>query len=166
MKKIIAGVLTVVVVTTACVSVSADTRETWVSDDIYSYCEEIGAEYNICPELLMAIIERESSGQATAQNGSCVGLMQVSSIYHSVRASLLGVSNLYDERGNILVAADYLAELFEEYGDVCYVLDIYNGNSKAAYNYENGIVSTYAGAITERATELERLHDEDFKQSY
>jgi hypothetical protein len=73
----------------------------------------------------------------------------------------LGVSNLYDECGNILVATDYLAELFEKYEDVAYVLDKYNGNSKAKYNYDNGILSAYSKKILERSEELTRLHDGD-----
>lgn len=70
----------------------------------------------------------------------------------------LGVCDLYAEYDNILTAADYLAELFQKYQDTALVLDIYNGNSKAMYNYENGIVSSYAGKILERTAELETLH--------
>jgi hypothetical protein len=85
----------------------ADTRETWISDNAYAYCEQIGSQYNICPELLMAIIETESSGQAYATNGNCIGLMQVSSRYHGGRMQKLGVSNLYEEYDNILTPAFY-----------------------------------------------------------
>ncbi len=137
---------------------TADTRETWISENAYAYCEQIGSQYNICPELLMAIIETESSGQAYATNGNCVGLMQVSSRYHSGRMQKLGVGNLYAEYDNILTAADYLAELFEKYGEVSLVLDMYNGNSKAMYNYENGILSSYANKVLARTNELEKLH--------
>lgn len=136
----------------------ADTRETWISDNAYAYCEQIGSQYNICPELLMAVIETESSGQAYATNGNCIGLMQVSSRYHGGRMQKLGVSNLYEEYDNILTAADYLAELFQKYKEPSLVLDMYNGNSKAMYNYENGILSTYADKILTRASELEQLH--------
>lgn len=136
----------------------ADTRETWISDNAYAYCEQIGSQYNICPELLMAVIETESSGQAYATNGNCIGLMQVSSRYHGGRMQKLGVSNLYEEYDNILTAADYLEELFQKYKEPSLVLDMYNGNSKAMYNYENGILSTYADKILTRARELEKLH--------
>lgn len=136
----------------------ADTRETWISENAYAYCEQIGNQYNICPELLMAVIETESSGQAYATNGNCIGLMQVSSRYHGGRMQKLGVSNLYEEYDNILTAADYLAELFEKYDEVSLVLDMYNGNSKAMYNYENGILSSYANKVLARTNELEKLH--------
>ena len=38
----------------------------------------------------------------------------------------LGVSDLYDPYGNILVATDYLVELFEKHGDIGLSLMIYN----------------------------------------
>lgn len=136
----------------------ADTRETWISDNAYAYCEQIGSQYNICPELLMAVIEKESSGQATATNGNCVGLMQVSARWHGDRMMKLGATDLYCERDNILVAADYLSELFTKYKEPSLVLDIYNGNSNAMRNYDCGVISDYAGDILDRTAELERLH--------
>ena len=84
--------------------------------------------------------------------------MQVSQKYHSDRMQRLGVTDLYDEKGNIKVGTDYLAELFREYEDPCLVLDIYNGNSKAFEYYEQGVVSDYAGKVLDRAEELERIH--------
>lgn len=158
MKKKIAIVSLFVILFALSNIAIADTRETWISENAYAYCEQIGNQYNICPELLMAIIETESSGQAYATNGNCIGLMQVSSRYHGGRMQKLGVSNLYEEYDNILTAADYLAELFQKYKEPSLVLDIYNGNSKAMYNYENGILSTYADKILTRASELEKLH--------
>jgi soluble lytic murein transglycosylase-like protein len=128
-----------------------------LSEEVQGYCEEIGEMYGICPELLMAIIEAESSGNQYAENGSCKGLMQVSVRWHADRMEKLGVTDIYDEYGNILVATDYIAELREDYGEVSCVLDIYNGNSKAYYNYENGILSVYAKSVLERSAELERL---------
>jgi soluble lytic murein transglycosylase-like protein len=124
---------------------------------VQGYCEEIGELYGVCPELLMSIIEHESSGNKYAENGSCKGLMQVSVRWHADRMEKLGVTDIYDEYGNILVATDYISELREDYEEVSYVLDVYNGNSKATYNYENGILSVYAKSVLERSAELERL---------
>lgn len=157
-KLAIAFLCCVTLLTFMCVGAKAETRDTWISDDAYSYCYEIGNQYNICPELLMAVIEKESSGQSDARNGNCVGLMQVSARWHQNRMMRLGATDLYCERDNILVAADYLSELFQKYKEPSLVLDIYNGNSKAMWNYENGVISDYAGYILDRASELERLH--------
>ena len=139
------------------IRLSAGDRECVLSEDVQGYCEEIGELYGVCPELLMSIIEHESSGNQYAENGSCKGLMQVSVRWHSDRMEKLGVTDIYDEYGNILVATDYIAELREDYEEVSYVLDVYNGNSKATYNYENGILSVYAKCVLERSAELERL---------
>ena len=157
-KLSIAFLCCVTLLTFMCVGAKAETMETWISDDAYSYCYEIGNQYNICPELLMAVIEKESSGKSNATNGGCVGLMQVSARWHNDRMLRLGATDLYCERDNILVAADYLSELFQKYKEPSLVLDIYNGNSKAMWNYENGVISDYAGYILDRASELERLH--------
>ena len=138
-------------------AVSKD-ADTWLSEEVKEYCVEIGEKYGICPEFLEAIIEAESRGQADAENGGCKGLMQISEKWHIERMERLGVTDIFDEYGNILVGADYLAELFEEYGEASLVLDLYHGDSKAMYNYENGILSKYAGKILERSAELERLH--------
>lgn len=136
----------------------SETNDTVISDAARSACEEIGEAYNIAPELLMAIIERESAGQPYVSNGNCVGLMQVNKSIHKDRAARLGVSDFYDEYSNILVGTDLLAELVTESKDISYALDLYNGNRNARYNYENGIISSYASSILKRAEELERLH--------
>ena len=138
----------------------AKTEDTYISDTAIEACIEYGNKYDICPELLMAIIEKESSGISTAENGSCKGLMQISVNWHYDRMERLGVTDIFDERVNIFVGTDYLAELFERYEDPCYVLDIYNGNANAKYNYENGIVSPYAESVLSRSAELESLHEE------
>ena len=114
--------------------------------------------YCVCPELLMAMIETESSGNPDATNGTCKGLMQVSEKWHRDRMERLGVKDIYDPYGNILVATDYLMELAEKYEDIGLVLDVYNGNSKAMQNAENGILSEYAAKILYRAEMLERIH--------
>ena len=137
---------------------SDEPQDTYLSEEIQGYCVEVGELYGVCPELLMAMIESESGGNPNAENGSCKGLMQVSERWHKDRMEKLGVADIYDEYGNILVATDYLMELADEYEDIGYVLDTYNGNSKADYNYENGILSYYAEKILERSAELERIH--------
>ena len=115
---------------------ATEVQDTWISDEYLHYINEICEEYCICPELVMAIIERESSGQADAVNGDCKGLMQINEPYHTDRMKRLGVTNLFDPYGNILVGVDYLSELAAEFEDIAFVLDIYSGNSKAFQNYE------------------------------
>lgn len=57
--------------------VKAGSNDTWIPQSQIDLCESLGAEYGICPELLEALIERESSGQMSATNGSCYGICQI-----------------------------------------------------------------------------------------
>lgn len=133
--------------------------DTQISKEYVSYCEEIGMERHVCPELLEAIIESESSGQPDATNGPCRGLMQVNANYHTARMQRLGVTDIYDPRGNISVGCDILVELFETYGDnIQKVLMLYNGSQNAIERANRLDFSEYAEKITERSTELERAH--------
>lgn len=157
-KKILAVFLPIIIAFQFSMTASAHGTDTWLSDDVQGYCEEIGEEYCICPEMLMAIIEAESRGDAYAENGGCKGLCQVSVKWNKSRMRSLGVTDIFDEYGNILVGADYLAELFEEYEDAALVLDVYHGDSKAVKRAERGEISVYAQKILDRSAELERLH--------
>lgn len=139
--------------------VEAEEIDTYISETAYEACVEYGEEYGICPSLIMAMIETESCGQADAENGGCYGLMQVSKKWHKDRMKRLDVTDIFDERGNILVGTDYLAELRDKYHEVSLALDVFHGDSKAFENYEKGIMSDYARTILERSAELEKLYD-------
>ena len=158
MRKVVVLLMLLVAFGFGSLCVMATDAGSYIPEEIQDYCEEIGEMYGVCPELLMAIIETESSGRAWVENGDCKGLMQVSQKWHADRMEKLGVADIFDPYGNILVGTDYLMELAEEHGEISLVLDIYNGNYKAYHNYENGIISKYAGKILDRAEELERIN--------
>ena len=123
-----------------------------VPEDVKNYCEEAQKEFCVCAELLEAIAFAESSYDSSAVNGDCLGLMQISTKWHQDRMSRLGVNDIYDTRGNIRVAADYLRELFQRYdGDLYKVLMTYNGDTSEG-------VSDYALEIEEIAIALELVH--------
>lgn len=120
---------------------------------------QAGQEYGICPEFLQAVAWMESRYREDAESDGCSGLMQISERWHRDRMDRLGVSDLYDPAGNMRVAADYMAELFERYGDPGMVLMVYNGDSGAADYQESGEgLSDYAVSVLEMAAELERRH--------
>ena len=144
--KIIKTIALASIVATA---ISKEPEETILCDEYVQYCDEIGAIYDIQPELLMAIIETESRGQADADNGSCKGLMQVSERWHSGRMEKLGVTDLYDPYGNILVGADYLNELISGSDNIYDALMIYHGERN-----RDGKVSRYAMDIVQRQHEI------------
>lgn len=130
-----------------------------VPEEVIAISEELGAQYNICPELLQAVAFCESSYRADAVNGDCIGIMQISEKWHKNRMKRLGVTNLLDIRQNMTVAADYLAELAEKYEDVAVVLMVYNGDSDANEVLEGtGEISGYAEKVLELSAALEELH--------
>lgn len=135
-------------------------EQTGVPIEIYQDAEIIGQEYDICPELLMALAERESRFTPTAENGSCKGLMQVNASCHRDRFAEAGWSytEWSDPYKNMYVAADYLAELFDDYEDVGIVLGVYHGESGAVSRGKKGQLSSYVNQILERSEQLERLH--------
>lgn len=140
-------------------AVNAADKDTYISEEVQEACIKYGEEYNICPELLMAMCEKESSGRADAVNGHCKGLLQINENVHKDRMERLGVTDLYDIESNVKVAADYLLELFEKNEDIYLVLMKYNmGHKKAEQLYEQGKYSKYAVSVTERSMELERIH--------
>ena len=135
--------------------IRAQAEECIVPDYILEMSNEIGKEYNICPELLQSIAFQESRFQEDAQNGGCTGLMQVNPAWHEDRMRKLGVTDLYDPEQNMEVDADYLQELFGRYEDVGTVLMVYHGEEGAVDKVE---ASQYADEILTRSAELERLH--------
>lgn len=157
MKRIFL-LLIVVVLGVMSLNATAATKDTYICDEYVGYVGRIAEAYSVCPELIEAIIEAESSGRSDASNGSCVGLMGVSEKWHKDRMESLGVTDLYDPYSNILVGTDYLMDLADHYGDVSLALGIYNGNSKAKELYKAGKMTSYAEKVLKRSEELERLH--------
>lgn len=134
---------------------TAQPKGSFISEEVQEICVKYGEEYGICPELLMAMIEKESSGRPDVENGGCKGLMQISDRWHKDRMKRLEVTDIYDSDGNIHVGADYLAELFNKYEDVGVVLSVYHGEKDATTKTE---LSDYAECILTRSAELERMN--------
>lgn len=130
-----------------------DTETPW---QIWEIADKYGQEYNICPELILAVCYQESRYKVDAVSaaGDCFGIMQIQAKSHKSRMKRLGVTDLLDADQCIHVGADYLAELFEQYEDVGIVLGIYHGESTAFTK-----TSAYTTEILERSEHLERLHE-------
>lgn len=164
MTKLSLIAMALIVASNITFTVNAQPKDTYLSEEIQGYCVEIGEEYGICPELLMAMIEKESAGDPNAMNGNCVGLMQINTDYHWDRLrkitddELATIAGFFSPKINIQLGADYIMELAGEYGDIGLVLMKYNGFSKAEEYYEQGKLSNYAEKILERSEELERVH--------
>lgn len=126
-------------------------EECVVPGDVACMTEEIGALYNISPELLQAIAWSESRFCADVENVGCIGIMQINEVCHTERIERLQVENLRDPYGNILVAADYLAELMRRVDNVGRSLMLYHGEANALEKTE---LSDYAINIIKLSDEL------------
>lgn len=167
MRKVIGGAILLVVLSMALpiqaqansLSYIPTEEQTGIPTEIYQNAEIIGNEFNICPELLLAIAERESRFTADATNGSCKGLMQLNTGCHKARFEEMGwsTSDWSNAYINMYVAADYLRDLFDEYEDVGIVLGVYHGESNAVGRGKSGNLSSYTKKILERSEEMERL---------
>lgn len=136
--------------------------DTHISKEYLGYVYDICFEYGICPELIVAMIETESSGQASVVSSSgAIGLMQIIPKWHMLRMEKLMVKDLYDPRGNILVGVDLIYELSKEYQDLPVVLMCYNEGAlpELFEKINNGYVSEYATRIMNRSAELQKAKE-------
>lgn len=126
--------------------------------DWKEYIERLCEDKDILPELVEAMIEKESSWNPAAVNGNCVGLMQVNKEIHK---ELIGDLDMTDPYDNIYVGVTILEELLHKYGEEAPALMFYNAGYSDNYGigaYEDEKLSNYADEILKRAEELERLH--------
>lgn len=126
-----------------------------VPEEVALISEELGAEYNLCPETLQAVAWVESRFDPEAENDGCIGIMQVSEKWHQERMESLGVSDLTDIRGNMTVAADYLAELAADEEDLEEALMRYHGESRILQRLDAGEMSDYVDKVLEISAMLE-----------
>ena len=137
--------------------------------EIIELTEIVGQKYEICPELLQAIIWQESRCIATVKNASCSGLMQINvsqtfnknHIKEMAAAKNLTYSEaIFDAEINIEAGAQLLRYLFDNFGDdPAEILMRYNGDSTHLKRYKNGgDMSSYAQDTLEISELLERAH--------
>lgn len=167
-KKILAIATASLVLTTNSIGATCQTRDTYICQDYQDYVYLLAAEYEICPELIMAIIESESSGNAKAYNDKygCIGLMQINPRAHADRMEELEITDLYIPYQNINVGVHYIRELADRYGDVAMVLGYYHGEKNVKSRTEKGELSSYVMKILERSAELEEIHSAEDLDDY
>lgn len=127
--------------------------------EIQKLCFEIGEEYHIAPELLIAIIEVESGGDVKAKNKTtgCMGLMQLHPKYAKHYLKLAGGTDPFDAEDNIRAGCEILTEKFEDYYDLPLVLMKYHGESDALKKFKKGKYSKYCLRIMERIEDMQEI---------
>ena len=132
-----------------------------VPEDMINYFELAGNAFDICPEVLEAIAYHESRFFPDSKNGLCYGVMQINVKVHKDRIQKYGWGDedMFDPLKNIIVSADLLRDLYDEYEDNGAVLAVYSGNYTALREYEkSGALCNYANVILDKSYELEELH--------
>ena len=113
---------------------------------ILNLCED----YNVEPELVLAVIGQESNYNSAAigDNGESFGLMQVQKKYHADRMAKVGATDLLNPYDNVAVGIDILAECLSEGKGLEWALHCYNGWIEYAdYMQATGQVSDYTESV-------------------
>ena len=137
--------------------------------EIIEITEIIGQKYEICPELLQAIIWQESRCIASVKNASCSGLMQinVSQAFNKKHIKEMAADKdltyseaIFDAEINVEAGAQLLRYLFDNYGDdPAEILMRYNGDATNLKRYKSGgDMRSYAQDTLEISELLERAH--------
>lgn len=127
-------------------------------EDIQIYTHEICERYALPTETIFAIMQHESrfNSEAVGDDGQSFGYMQVMEKWHKDRMEELGVTDLKNPEENILVAVDYLDELYRKYGDMTSALMAYNcGPTTAQKLWEQGVQQTgYTRKVLQYSEEI------------
>ena len=132
-----------------------------LSADLQRTVEQSADHYGLDPALVCAVIEVESRGDPLADNGQCVGLMQLDRQYTAAFCAGAHVQGITDPADNIAAGCWWLSELLSRYdGDTERALAAYNlGATKADELWELGARSTaYTHAVMDGMRESRKDH--------
>ena len=115
-----------------------------LSAELQDYIFTVTEQYNVPAEVVIAIIERESSYRpnVTGLAGE-QGLMQIHPINHEWLSEELGITDYYDPEQNILAGTYLLSGLFNKYETATEALMCYNcGEAGAKRLWAKGVTET------------------------
>ena len=116
------------------------------------YAIELGSEYDIDPNLILAVCEVESRYTPDICGNGAVGMMQLIPFCHAKTMAKYGYSteDLYDAYKNMKVGTEYLASLIHKYNDIPFALVCYNkgeggalGSGSKTSGYSNAVMAVY-----------------------
>lgn len=124
-----------------------------LSHDIQDYIFEVSNEYNVRPELILAVIDVESSFRPKVISSTQdYGLMGINICNHDVMRRILGVTDFLDAKQNIHCGVHILSSHLKYTGSIEKALMCYNcGETGARKMWKRGIVSTrYSRKVMEK----------------
>ncbi|MBR5874843.1 MAG: transglycosylase SLT domain-containing protein [Oscillospiraceae bacterium] len=121
------------------------------TEEFELYINQVAEYYNLPADLVRAVIWVESRGQINADNGLCVGLMQLNRQYADTFMQATGSQNITDPGNNVLCGCWWLSELLNwAEGEENLALMAYNmGQSKALKKWQTGFVTQYVIDVQE-----------------
>ena len=128
-----------------------------LSAELQQYIIDECKERNIRPEIIIAMIGRESTYRADeiGDNEQAFGLMQIHPRWHYMRMLELDCTNLLDPFQNVTVGIDYLDELIDMGRGIEWALTAYNGGFATANKLAaQSKISSYARLILNDAERL------------
>lgn len=117
-----------------------------LSEDLQDYIRSLSEEYEVPMELILAMIEVESSFNPNAVSGTDdYGYMQINSVNFDSLSEELGITDFFDPQQNILCGTYIISQhLKATDGDITKALMRYNnGPTGAKRLWEQGIYSTH-----------------------
>lgn len=128
-----------------------------LDEDLQLHIIDLCNDYNVEPELVLAVIGQESNYNANAigDEGESFGLMQVQKKFHEDRMVKVGATDLLNPYDNVAVGIDILAECLNEGRGLEWALHCYNGWVEYAdYMQATGQVSDYTESVLKLYGEL------------
>lgn len=132
-----------------------------LSEELQHYTQDVCEEYGVSYPLVIAIMKKESEFRPDViSNTGDHGIMQVNEGNHEWLEGVLGITDWYDPKQNILAGVYMLAQ-FSGYEDVHQILMSYNcGPSGAKRLWSEGVYTTaYSRAVVEILDGLEVVND-------
>jgi len=107
-----------------------------IAKEIATAVEKYATKYQFPPELIICLIERESSfNPVTISKANCKGLMQINGKFHTEKLKKLNIkgAELFDIDNNIHLGTMILREYYDKTGSISGALKRYLGANNKAY---------------------------------
>ena len=130
-----------------------------LQERMQTFCGDCAVPY----EIALAVVYQESRFQCDAENGSCVGLMQINQVNGDRLFSKIGVTDLRDPEQNLQAGIWMLGELFEKYGEWNMALTAYNNGESGAKKkfFDKGMISCpYSESVLRKSEEWKKVLEE------
>lgn len=114
---------------------------------LFDYCEIRAVD----PYLILAIIDTESGFNPAAQNGTCIGMMQINADVHQGLLESMGLDDFYNPYQNIMVGIELIKSYLDTGNGLDWALMTYNGGrAYATEKIQKGEVTDYVWIVKEK----------------